>query len=232
MFWRNYFCKNCNTSTLQSKILGLFLAKRNTPVAATSQRKSSGWIIFVIVTKIIIKENVPRNYFVIILARMVVAIVISCFGYRAFSIFFSWEKAPTSYRAISGPSGPKSQKSQKRVKKRVSRALRPQGSKESRESQKRVKNDTFWLVLTLFGLFGPLGSEHSWEPQKGWTRSNLQFHISENGPLPESALEQRKWGVLPGNERGLLGHVHPTTMQYVQVVEITRRNLIMHLIWH
>ena len=35
-------------------------------MAATLQRKSSGGIIFVIITKIITKEIVPRNYFVII----------------------------------------------------------------------------------------------------------------------------------------------------------------------
>ena len=40
-------------------------------MAATLQRKSSGGIIFVIITKIITKEIVPRNYFVIISARMV-----------------------------------------------------------------------------------------------------------------------------------------------------------------
>ena len=48
-------------------------------MAATLQRKSSGGIIFVIITKIITKENVPRNYFVIISARMVhVSHVIHC----------------------------------------------------------------------------------------------------------------------------------------------------------
>ena len=47
------------------------LVKRDPPVAATLQRKSSGGIIFVIITKIITKETVPRNYFVIISARMV-----------------------------------------------------------------------------------------------------------------------------------------------------------------
>ena len=40
-------------------------------MAATLQRKSSGGIIFVITTKIITKENVARNSFVIISARMV-----------------------------------------------------------------------------------------------------------------------------------------------------------------
>ena len=45
---------------------------------ATLQRKSSGGIIFVIITKIITKENVPRNYFVIISARMVGTKVACC----------------------------------------------------------------------------------------------------------------------------------------------------------
>ena len=40
-------------------------------MAAILQRKSSGGIIFVKITKFITKENVPRNYFVIISARMV-----------------------------------------------------------------------------------------------------------------------------------------------------------------
>ena len=40
-------------------------------MALTLQSKSSGGIIFVIIPKIITKENVPRIYFVIISARMV-----------------------------------------------------------------------------------------------------------------------------------------------------------------
>ena len=39
---------------------------------ATMQRKCSGGIIFVIITKIITKLIVPRNYFVILSARMVI----------------------------------------------------------------------------------------------------------------------------------------------------------------
>ena len=66
MFWRNYFCNNYKRITLQSKFLGLFLVKRDLPVAATLQRKSSGGIIFVIITKIITKEIVPRTYFIMI----------------------------------------------------------------------------------------------------------------------------------------------------------------------
>ena len=42
-------------------------------MAATLQRKSSGGIIFVIITKITTKIIVPRNYFVIISAMMVCA---------------------------------------------------------------------------------------------------------------------------------------------------------------
>ena len=41
-------------------------------MAAISQRKCSGGRIFVIITEIITKLVVPRNYFVIISARMVV----------------------------------------------------------------------------------------------------------------------------------------------------------------
>ena len=47
-------------------------ANRDKPVAATLQRKCCGGITFAIITKIITKINVPRNYFVIISARMVV----------------------------------------------------------------------------------------------------------------------------------------------------------------
>ena len=38
-------------------------------MATTLQRKSSGGIIFVIITKIVTNEIVPRNYFVIISLR-------------------------------------------------------------------------------------------------------------------------------------------------------------------
>ena len=58
-------------SLYKANPLACFLPKRDTPVPATLQRKSSGGIVFVIITKIITKENVPRNYFVIISARMV-----------------------------------------------------------------------------------------------------------------------------------------------------------------
>ena len=71
MFWRNYICKTYKRITLQSKFLDLFLAKRDTPLAATLQRKSSGGIMYVIITKNVTKEKFPRNCFVIILARMV-----------------------------------------------------------------------------------------------------------------------------------------------------------------
>ena len=57
-----------------------------------------------------------------------------------------FEKAPTSYRTISGPSGPKSQKSQKRVKKESAGPSGPRGPK----SQKRVKIES---KMTLFDSF-------------------------------------------------------------------------------
>ena len=65
------FVKFTKESLYKANSLACFLAKRDTPVAATLQRKSSGGINFVITTKIITKENVPRNYFVIISAGMV-----------------------------------------------------------------------------------------------------------------------------------------------------------------
>ena len=65
------FVKITKESLYKANSLACFVAKRDTPVAATLQKKSSGGIIFVIITKIITKENVPRNYFVIISARMV-----------------------------------------------------------------------------------------------------------------------------------------------------------------
>ena len=63
------------------------LAKRDTPVAATLQRKCSGGIIFVIITKMITKVSVPRNYFVIISARMVYTV--ECWPFFLFFSFFS-----------------------------------------------------------------------------------------------------------------------------------------------
>ena len=59
-------------SLYKADSLAYFLVKRDPPAASTLQRKSSGGIIFVIITKIITKEIVPRNYFVIISARMVI----------------------------------------------------------------------------------------------------------------------------------------------------------------
>ena len=64
------FVKITKESLYKANSLACFLAKIDTAVAATSKRKSSGGIIFVIITKIITKENVPRNYFVIISASM------------------------------------------------------------------------------------------------------------------------------------------------------------------
>ena len=58
-------------SRYKANSLACFLAKRDPPVAATLQRISSGVIISVMITKIITKEIAPRNYFVIISARMV-----------------------------------------------------------------------------------------------------------------------------------------------------------------
>ena len=76
IFWS--FCnfvKITKGALYKAKSCPFSLAKRDTPVAATLQRKSSGGIIFVIITKIITKENVLRNYFAIISARMVQMLV-------------------------------------------------------------------------------------------------------------------------------------------------------------
>ena len=60
-----------NHFTYKTKSMACFLAKRDTPVAATLQRKSFGGIIFVIITEKITKIIVSGNYFVVISARMV-----------------------------------------------------------------------------------------------------------------------------------------------------------------
>ena len=71
------FVKITKESLYKANSLACFLANRDRPVAATLQRKCSGGINFVIITKIITKIIVPRNYFVIISARMVVLVIIS-----------------------------------------------------------------------------------------------------------------------------------------------------------
>ena len=58
-------------SLYKANPLACFPPKRDTPVATTLQRKSSGGVILVMITKIITKETVPGNYFVMISARMV-----------------------------------------------------------------------------------------------------------------------------------------------------------------
>ena len=65
------FVKITKESLYKANSLACFLANRDKPEAATLQRKCSGGINFVIITKIITKIIVPRNYFVIISARMV-----------------------------------------------------------------------------------------------------------------------------------------------------------------
>ena len=53
-------------------------------MAATLQRTLSGGIILIKITNMITKENVPRNWFVIISARMVVFVAYRtcCFNRR------------------------------------------------------------------------------------------------------------------------------------------------------
>ena len=71
MFEAINFVKITKESLYKTHSLACFLARRDTPVAATLQRKSFGGIIFVIITKKITKIIVPGNYFVIMSARMV-----------------------------------------------------------------------------------------------------------------------------------------------------------------
>ena len=63
------------------------------------------------------------------------------------------EKAPASYRAISGPSGPKSQKSQKRVKKGSPGPSSPRSPKSPKRVRKESKMSLKGSFLSLFGLF-------------------------------------------------------------------------------
>ena len=66
------FVKVTKQSLYKANSFARSLANRDKPVAATLQRKSFGGIISVIITKIISKIIVPRNYFVIVSARMVI----------------------------------------------------------------------------------------------------------------------------------------------------------------
>ena len=59
------FVKITKQSLYKTNSLACFLAKRDTPVAATLQRKYFGGIIFVIISKKITKIIVARNCFVI-----------------------------------------------------------------------------------------------------------------------------------------------------------------------
>ena len=65
------FVKVTKQSLYKANSFACSLANRDKPVAAALQRKCFGGILFVIVTKITTKITVPRNYFVIISARMV-----------------------------------------------------------------------------------------------------------------------------------------------------------------
>ena len=65
------FVKITKQSLYKANSFACSLANTDKPVAATLQRKYSGGIIFVVITKIITKLIVPRNYFVIVSARMV-----------------------------------------------------------------------------------------------------------------------------------------------------------------
>ena len=74
------------------------LANKDKPVAATLQRKCLGGIVFAIITKIVTTLIVPRNYFAIILARMV------CNSTSAQALHCS---SPAAQQALKGPSSTK-----------------------------------------------------------------------------------------------------------------------------
>ena len=65
------FVKSTKQSLYKANTFACSLANRAKPVAAAVQRKCSGGILFVIITKIITKRDAPKNYFVIIMVRMV-----------------------------------------------------------------------------------------------------------------------------------------------------------------
>ena len=65
------YVKITKQSLCKANSFACSLANNDKPVAATLQRKCSGGIIFVRITKIITRIIDPRNYFVIISARMV-----------------------------------------------------------------------------------------------------------------------------------------------------------------
>ena len=71
MFWSNSFCKNYKRITLQSKFLGLFSCKKGHTCGSNITKKILWLNYFCNNYKNITKENVSRNYFVIISARMV-----------------------------------------------------------------------------------------------------------------------------------------------------------------
>ena len=82
-FGTSNFVKITKQSLYKANYFACSLANRDKPVAATLQRKCSGGIKFAMVTKIITK-NIPRNYVVIISARMLG----SDFGRTDFSRIF------------------------------------------------------------------------------------------------------------------------------------------------
>ena len=66
MFWCNYFCNNYKRTTLQSKSLGLFSSKKGHASASKITkkiRKSSGGIIFVIITPEYYKRKCSKELF-------------------------------------------------------------------------------------------------------------------------------------------------------------------------
>ena len=80
------FVKITKQSLYKTKSLACPLTNSNRPVAVRLQRTCSGGIIFVTITKMITKENVTRNYFVTVSARMVYSSFEEIFSEIALSI--------------------------------------------------------------------------------------------------------------------------------------------------
>ena len=65
------FVKNYEAITLQGKFLHMFSCKQGQTIGSSIAKKMFWWNCFVIIANMITKEDVTRNSFVIILARMV-----------------------------------------------------------------------------------------------------------------------------------------------------------------
>ena len=69
--WRKQGCKSYKIITLQSQFLGLLSCKRGHASGSNITKKIFRWNSFCNNYKMITKENIPRNYFAMISARMI-----------------------------------------------------------------------------------------------------------------------------------------------------------------